>query len=77
MANSGYAPMCTFKTDRGKQGVSVNGFRYRFDKKGAVGFLYWRCIDLRHCKGRLRTDDVDPQAIRRNAENTVTCRMKN
>jgi FLYWCH zinc finger domain len=52
--------MCTFKTDRGKQGVSLNGFRYRFDKKGADGFLYWRCIDLRHCKGRLRTDDVDP-----------------
>jgi FLYWCH zinc finger domain len=69
--------MCTFKTDKGKQDVSFNGFRYRFHKKGADGFLYWQCIDLRYCKGRLPTTDVDPQAIRRNAENTVTCRMEN
>jgi FLYWCH zinc finger domain len=54
-----------FKSDRGRQGIALNVFRYRFDKRGAEGCMLWRCIDQRSCKGRLTTDDEDRLAIRR------------
>ncbi len=46
-----------FKTEKGKDGLSFDGFCYRLDQPGADGnTLYWRCIDKKSCKGRIATD---------------------
>jgi FLYWCH zinc finger domain len=55
----------TFKTDRRRQGIVYNGFRYPLDKRRADGCMFWRCVDQRSCEGRLTTDDEDLLAILR------------
>lgn len=46
-----------FKTEKGKEGLSYDGFCYRLDKVAADGStMYWRCIDKKSCKGRIATD---------------------
>jgi hypothetical protein len=50
---------------RRRQEIAFNSFRYRFDKRGADGCMFWRYIDQRSYKDRLTTDDEDPLAVRR------------
>jgi hypothetical protein len=39
-----------FRTEKGKDAVSVNGYSYRYDRTLKDGTLSWRCL------ARVRTD---------------------
>jgi hypothetical protein len=41
-------------TSRGKEGILIDGFKYRVDKKFQTSVL-WRCT-VRTCKARCKTD---------------------
>jgi hypothetical protein len=47
----------TFKTEKGRDGISFDNYCYRFDKRLADGSRTWRCIESRACNGRLLTRD--------------------
>jgi hypothetical protein len=49
--------VCMFKSEKGKNCISFDGFSYRFAKRGVDGTIYWRCLDDRSCRGRISTDN--------------------
>lgn len=46
-----------YTTNRGKEGIVVDGFKYRLDKSYSATHL-WRCIKAK-CKARCKTDLTD------------------
>lgn len=51
-----------FKTEKGKEAISYNGFSYRYVQMGKDGSLFWRCLDD-SCSGRIMTDAQDIQNL--------------
>lgn len=49
-------PVKKFRTQKGKDAISVNGYSYRYDKTLRDGTLSWRCLEVYECLGRVGTD---------------------
>ena len=50
-------PVVLFRTEKGKEGVTYQGYSYRFAKDGKLDDRrYWLCIDNKMCKGRIATN---------------------
>ena len=65
--------MQTFKTEKGRQGVSYKGFCYRFAKRGADGSLQWRCVHSDYCSGRLRTEEDYSDPVETGKGHSLKC----
>ena len=44
-----------FRTEKGKETISCNGYCFRFARTGVDGARYWRCLEDA-CSGRAVTD---------------------
>ncbi|KAL3688401.1 hypothetical protein R1sor_014710 [Riccia sorocarpa] len=58
-----------FKTSRGRDAISFNGYSYRLDRRSASGDLFWRCLK-EGCRGRLQTDVEMSQPVVRGADHS-------
>ncbi len=63
------AKVTKFTTEGGKEGISLDGFSYRRAYTGVDGTIYWRCLDDRHCSGRLSTDARQRNPVLRTEHN--------
>ncbi|KAL3687476.1 hypothetical protein R1sor_013785 [Riccia sorocarpa] len=68
-----YAPdpaqIFRFKTSRGRDAISFNGYSYRLDRRSASGDLFWRCL-TNGCRGRLQTDEEMNQPVVRGGDHS-------